>query len=351
MSDYAITITHERDDDSGEWFYQCVIANTTNGELRPQNVAIGLLDGIAGEIRNEAYQNIERLRPGETAILRYEPNAKWKYRQFVRITVAGEASEFLVTGPYSDPVVGSKVRPTRNHAVAFLKRHAFVETIAIAVAILITAVPTFLSADAIKKASEGYGLRLLSIELAWVIFGLPLLIYVGWLVISGMMAKNASSTTAHGTVTGGSINLTIHEGSASTANLIQDTMGVGKLSVHRKVFFFGFCLNAAIIAYQLLHGVMKGETSIVSGILSCSLFLTTKSMQVFFAAKPIIDTGFKNINVLLALAEYALVVAFPIVLLKLTKERVAIQQKVTSAFWGLLFGFLLAQLPAWLTAR
>ena len=64
----------------GLWFYRCVITNTTSRELHPQNIAIGLLVGKSGNILEDAYQKVETLQPGETAILTYAPNAQWKFR-------------------------------------------------------------------------------------------------------------------------------------------------------------------------------------------------------------------------------------------------------------------------------
>jgi hypothetical protein len=354
MSDYAISITHERDDDTGNWFYQCVITNATETERHPQSVAVGLIDGIGGKILEESCQTVETLRPGEAAVLTYKPRAKWKFRQFMRVTIAGEAREFLVSRHYSDPVIDSKVRRSSSHAVGFFKRHALSLSIAAAVAVSLTAVSTWVSEKTIEKASAGLGMGFLGVELAWVLFGLPLIVYLGWLILSSMTESRASNTTAYGTVSGGTINLTVHQGSASDAAFYRDLMGTGRPSAHRKIFFFGFCLNAAIIAYQLLHGVLKGAESVFSGIMSCSLFWTTHSIKVFFGVKPVIDTGLKNVNLILALAEYALVIAFPFALLALTKKRVVFQKKVVTVFWGVLFGLLLAQVPAligWLGAK
>lgn len=272
-------------------FYRCVITNTTSRELHPQNIAIGLLAGKSGNILEEVYQKVETLQSGETAILTYAPNAQWKFRQFMRITIMGEASEFFVTGHCSDPVIDSKVCPTRNHAAVFIERHAFSESITVAVAVVITAVPKLLSAETIDTTSGGYCLTFLGIELAWVIYGIPLLVYIGWNVIASMMESQASTMTAQGTMSGGSVNLTIYEGIPETVGFYREVMGVGKVSNHRKIFFFGFCFNAALIADQILHGVMKGESNIMSGIMSCSLFWSDKSMKVFFGAKSLIDTG------------------------------------------------------------
>jgi hypothetical protein len=354
MSDYAISITHERDDDSGKWFYQCVITNATETERHPQSVAVGLLDGIGGKTLEEASQTIETLQPGEAAVLTYMPRAEWKFKQFMRVTVAGEAREFLVCGHNSDPVIDSKVRRSSSHAIGFIKRHALSLSVAVVVAASLTAFSTLASEKTIEKASEGLGMGFLSIELAWVVFGFPLLVYLGWMLISSQMASQASTTTAYGTMSGGTINLTVYEGSATNAAYYREVMGTGRPSAHRKVFFFGFCLNASIIAYQLLHGVMKGEKSVFSGIMSCSLFLTSHSIEVFFGVKPVIDTGLKNVNLILALVDYALIIAIPIALLKLTKEHVVFQKKVVTVFWGVFFGLLIAQVPAligWLGAK
>lgn len=194
-------------------------------------------------------------------------------------------------------------------------------------------------------------LRLQYFQIFWLIFGLALGWWTLWLItpLLTLASRRGTPTTASGRVDSyGNVNVTIHQGTAASDLSKEEKEMFNNKELHAFMFVFGFLMNISVIAYLLFHGARKiFNNSLLQLIQACSFpYISSNSYKLLFKFQPSIITSHTNLNLIIVLIEYILVLAIPTILLVLIiKNFRKVIDIILSIFWSSFVGITIVMLP------
>ena len=252
----------EKDYEDDFWFYSCEIRNETNELITDGKLSIAIIDPHREDMfLSESSIDMDPIEAFDTVYFDYKPGYYARKKQKVRVQVDDEVYDFIVSPHYTDSIVNNKRIKSENHFLAFLRRHAVALSVMSIIALSYFLLAAAAGAGFLEIESSGIPLHFLYLKVFWLLFGVPVVLYIGWLVSLGAIIREVSTTRVSGTVSNnGIVNMTVSEGSPAAAEEIRGSSGVGRVRTHRRVFFLGFSLNILIITYLILHRVFSNSS-------------------------------------------------------------------------------------------
>ena len=251
-------------------------------------------------------------------------------QHLVTITVNGVVQRYAISLYFLDPVVDGKVKKTVPHCVQFFKRY----TVFTCVSLLVLASFIFFIPyrPVTEEMSRNYLYYHRFITLFSTFYFIPVtLTFLSFAIPYFLERAQPSGRQISGTISpSGQANLRLHgEGTTFKFNYTAKML--------KNVFLYTFYLNLLLLAYIGLHGVSPFPK------LGYDVFAAIGG--VFSKQRPFISTDHANLNKVILIAEYLLILLLPIVIFKLMKKVPRVVKGITSVFWGLAIGLLLTLIP------
>ncbi len=307
----------------------------------PYNVIIG---DKKGNVSKRFSENIESIPSGDFYFIEIDENDYLQpFTKYILTITADDATyQYMMSFYFIDPMVNGRTKRRVPHFIQFFKRYTvFSCTVLLAVASFIFFKPY---QPVTPEMSRNFLYYYAYISIFSVLYFLPTAAALLSFLIPYMITRaQPTGKQVTGTVSfSGQADLRLHDfGSGFKFNVTSKML--------QNIFVYTFFINIFLIAYISLNGVYPFP-KLGYNLLDALLIMFVKN-------RPFIGTSYNNLNLIIVIVEYLLILLLPIIPFKLSKKIPRLVKSITSVYWGLVFGcmitYILTLLPKiylWITA-